>query len=131
MTDCESASASQGDLSYLQKSSLVSLTSLLHLLPPQPQAQITCEETAQVGAEAVLQETPQRQDVSVWGRPVCQKILHDVMDGIWAGERPIGGTKFHLTLCQETIKGNSRNQNGIRKGKQKAAATAVAVFALT
>jgi len=54
--------------------------------------------------------------VSVWGCPVCQKILHDVMDGIWAGERPIWGMKSHLTLCQETIKGISQNQNCIKKG---------------
>lgn len=62
-----------------------------------------CKEIAQVSAEAVLQETPQWQDVSVWGCPVCQKILHDVMDGIWAGERPIWGMKSHLTLCWEAL----------------------------
>lgn len=93
-----------------------SLASPLLLLHLPPWAQITCKEIAQVSAEAVLQETPQWQDVSVWGCPVCQKILHDVMDGIWAGERPIWGMKSHLTLCQETIKGISQNQNCIKKG---------------
>lgn len=82
----------------------VFLTSLL-LLPPQPYAQITCKEVAEVSAEAVLQKPPQWQDVSIRGRPVCQKVLHDVMDGIWAGERPVRGLKSHLMLCQENIKG--------------------------
>lgn len=80
------------------------LTSLL-LLPPQPRARITCKEVAQVSAEAVLQKTPQWQDVSIRGCPVCQKVLYNVMDGIWAGERPVWGLKSHLTLCQENIKG--------------------------
>lgn len=104
------------------RSRRLSLTSLLLLLPPRPCAQITCKEIAQVSAKAVLQKPPQWQDVSVRGRPVCQKVLHNVMDGIWAGERPIWGPKSHLALCQENIKGISQNQNGIKKssgsGKQ-------------
>lgn len=83
------------------------LTLLLLFLPLQHCAQITCKEIAQVGAEAVLQKPSQRQDVSIRGCPVCQKVLHNVMDGIWPGQRPVWGTEFHLTLCQENIKGVS------------------------
>lgn len=69
--------------------------------------------------------------MGVRGCPVGEKILHDVMDGSRAGERPVRGPKFHLALCQETIEGTSRNQNGIKKGKQQAATTAGTIFALT
>lgn len=62
-----------------------------------------CKEIAQVGAEAVLQKPPQWQDVSIRGCPVCQKVLHNVMDGIWPGQRPVRGTESHLTLCWEVF----------------------------
>lgn len=119
VTDGETTSSPQGGLSYLQKRSLLccsSLISFLLPLPPRPCAQITCKEIAQVSAEAVLQKPPQWQDVSIRGRPVCQKILHNVMESIWAGERQIWGPMSHLTLCQGNIKGISQNQNGIKKG---------------
>lgn len=59
----------------------------------------TCIEASQIGAQTVLQEAPQRQDVAQGGGPVRQEVLHDVVDGRGPRQGPVCGAEPHLLLC--------------------------------